>query len=106
MNGNCDMSIIDDLESEDMVEGSKIALTAKGQSYGRQLISAHRLTERLLYDVLGGDFESGACEFEHTVTPELVNSSALSATPNGYRMRINQNAYGYPFTAYLLLGNA
>ena len=28
----------------------------------------------MLYDVLGGDFESGACEFEHTVTPELVDS--------------------------------
>ena len=33
--------------------------------------------ERLLYDVLGGDFESGACEFEHTVTPELVDSICI-----------------------------
>ncbi|MHC4123329.1 MAG: metal-dependent transcriptional regulator [Planctomycetota bacterium] len=81
MNGNCNMNIIDELESEDMVEisteSSKIALTARGQGYGRQIIRAHRLAERLLYDVLGGDFESGACEFEHTVTGELVDSICI-----------------------------
>ena len=33
-----------------------------------------RLAERLLYDVLGGEFESGACEFEHMVTLEVVDS--------------------------------
>ena len=78
MNGKLDSDIIDELSSEDMVElsagGSKITLTAKGQDYGKQIIRAHRLAERLLYDVLGGDFESGACEFEHIVTPELVDS--------------------------------
>ncbi|MHC4544188.1 MAG: metal-dependent transcriptional regulator, partial [Planctomycetota bacterium] len=42
-----------------------------------QLIRAHRLAERLLYDILGGDFESGACEFEHTVTGELVDSICI-----------------------------
>ncbi|MHC4075111.1 MAG: metal-dependent transcriptional regulator [Planctomycetota bacterium] len=81
MNGNCDMSIIDELESEDMVdlsaEDSKIRLTARGADYGRRIIRAHRLAERLLYDVLGGDFESGACEFEHMVTPELVDSICI-----------------------------
>jgi len=51
-----------------------IALTEKGQDHARQIIRAHRLAERLLYDVLGGDYESGACEFEHIVTPELVDS--------------------------------
>lgn len=78
MNGNYDSAIIDELSSEDMVEltedGDKIALSVKGEEYATQLIRAHRLAERLLYDVLGGDFESGACEFEHTVTPELVDS--------------------------------
>ena len=78
MNGNMDSSIIDELSSEDLVElsadGSKIKLTKKGEDYGRQIVRAHRLAERLLYDVLGGDFESGACEFEHIVTPELVDS--------------------------------
>ncbi|MFC1675479.1 metal-dependent transcriptional regulator [Planctomycetota bacterium] len=78
MNGNMDFEIIDELSSEDMVElfadRTKIKLTAKGQECGSQIIRAHRLAERLLYDVLGGDFEPGACEFEHIVTPELVDS--------------------------------
>ncbi len=81
MNSKLDSDIIDELSSEDMVElsaeGSKITLTAKGQDYGKQIIRAHRLAERLLYDVLGGDFESGACEFEHTVTGELVDSICI-----------------------------
>lgn len=75
---NFDVTIIDQLVSEDMVKlpqiDTKIALTEKGLNYTRQIIRAHRLAERLLYDVLGGDFESGACEFEHIVTPELVDS--------------------------------
>ena len=78
MNSKLNSAIIDELASEDMVElsadGSKIKLTKKGTDYGSQIIRAHRLAERLLYDVLGGDFESGACEFEHIVTPELVDS--------------------------------
>jgi DtxR family Mn-dependent transcriptional regulator len=81
LNENFDGAIIDQLSSEDMVElteqGSKIALTRKGEDYARQLIRAHRLAERLLNDVLGGDYESGACEFEHTVTPELVDSICI-----------------------------
>lgn len=78
VDGNMDTSIIDELSSEDLVElsvdGSKIKLTKKGEDSGRRIVRAHRLAERLLYDVLGGDFESGACEFEHIVTPELVDS--------------------------------
>ncbi len=78
---NFDAAIIDKLSSEDMVElteqGSKIALTKKGEDYARHLIRAHRLAERLLYDVLGGDYESAACEFEHTVTAELVDSICI-----------------------------
>ena len=83
--------IIDELASEDIVEltqGDKVALTKKGADCAQQLIRAHRLAERLLYDVLGGDFESGACEFEHTVTPELVDSICIllghpKACPHG-----------------------
>ena len=81
MNEGYDAAIIDELSSEDMVQLSQdnntIALTEKGTGYARQLIRAHRLAERLLYDVLGGDFEAGACEFEHTVTPELVDSICI-----------------------------
>jgi len=92
MNDSFEADIIDELISEDMVElaeeENKISLTEKGADYARQLIRAHRLAERLLYDVLGGDFESGACEFEHTVTPELVDSICIllghpNACPHG-----------------------
>jgi len=92
LNDSFDANIIDELISEDMVElaeeENKISLTEKGQDYARQLIRAHRLAERLLYDVLGGDFESGACEFEHTVTPELMDSICIllghpKACPHG-----------------------
>ena len=92
MDDSFEANIIDELISEDMVElaeeENKIILTEKGADYARQLIRAHRLAERLLYDVLGGDFESGACEFEHTVTPELVDSICIllghpKACPHG-----------------------
>jgi len=70
--------IVDELSSEGLVKltdrDTKITLTQKGEDGARRLIRAHRLAERLLYDILGGEFESGACEFEHTVTPELVDS--------------------------------
>jgi DtxR family Mn-dependent transcriptional regulator len=81
MNEGYDFDIIEELVAEEMVELSeekdKIELTKMGEGYSRQLIRAHRLAERLLHDVLGGDFESGACEFEHTVTPELVDSICI-----------------------------
>jgi DtxR family Mn-dependent transcriptional regulator len=81
MKDNFDSGMIDELSSEDMVElsdnGTKIAFTPKGLEYGTQIIRSHRLAERLIYDVLGGDFESGACEFEHIVTGELVDSICI-----------------------------
>jgi DtxR family Mn-dependent transcriptional regulator len=76
-----DDDITNELLSDDLVQLSEdnnsITLTKKGEDYTRQLIRAHRLAERLLHDVLGGDYESGACEFEHTVTPELVDSICI-----------------------------
>ncbi len=72
-----DAGIIDELLSEDLVkltdDNNKIVLTKKGEDDARRIIRAHRLAERLIYDVLGGEFESGACEFEHTITTELVD---------------------------------
>lgn len=76
-----DADITNELLSDGLVQLSEdnnsITLTKKGEDYARQLIRAHRLAERLLHDVLGGDYESGACEFEHTVTPELVDSICI-----------------------------
>ena len=81
MGENFDSDIIDELLSENLVEltenNSKIILTREGEDYARRIIRSHRIAERLIYDVLGGEFESGACEFEHTVTPELVDSICI-----------------------------
>ncbi|MHC4640969.1 MAG: metal-dependent transcriptional regulator [Planctomycetota bacterium] len=81
MDVSYDPDVIEELVYEDMVEltegENEITLTKKGEDYAQQLIRAHRLAERLLHDILGGDYESGACEFEHTVTPELVDSICI-----------------------------
>ena len=73
--------IINELSSERLVEldvnSAKITITNSGEGQARQLIRAHRLAERLLYDVMGGDFETGACEFEHIITPKLVDSICI-----------------------------
>jgi len=60
-----------------VIDGSKISLTDKGFAQAEQIIRRHRLAERLLTDVLGmqlDDIEVGACEFEHVLAPELVES--------------------------------
>jgi len=81
MSGHYEAGIIEELVAEDITQltpdGLKISLTKKGLDYGRQIIRAHRLAERLIYDALGGNFESGACEFEHVVTTELVDSICI-----------------------------
>jgi DtxR family Mn-dependent transcriptional regulator len=51
-----------------------IELSEKGREYTRKLIRSHRLAERLVHTVLGEVHETGACEFEHIVNPELVDS--------------------------------
>ena len=55
-------------------EDKKVFLTEMGKENARQIVRAHRVAERLINDVLGEEYESGACEFEHTVNPELVDS--------------------------------
>jgi len=78
---NFKTEIVDDLLSENLVNltqnNKKIFLTEKGVDYARQIIRAHRIAERLIYDILGSEFESGACEFEHIVTTELVDSICI-----------------------------
>jgi len=78
MGDDFNAKILDNLAEEQLIElhkgKNKVQLTDTGKASSRRLIRAHRIAERMLYDVMGGDFESGACEFEHTVTPELVDS--------------------------------
>jgi len=52
--------------------GEEISLTAAGSAHAERLIRAHRIGERLIHDVLGREFESGACEFEHILNTEIV----------------------------------
>ncbi|MEE8399640.1 MAG: metal-dependent transcriptional regulator [Desulfobacterales bacterium] len=77
LNGSYDTPIIEELASENLAELSaednRIALTNKGEDKARRVIRAHRIGERLIYDVFGGEFEPAACEFEHTITAELVD---------------------------------
>lgn len=62
-------------ESGSISEGAwEIEFTETGQERARLLIRSHRLAERLINDVLGGDYETGACEFEHIIDIGLVNS--------------------------------
>jgi DtxR family Mn-dependent transcriptional regulator len=59
------------------LEGKKITLTPKGYEESKQIVRCHRLAERLLVDVLGmlpKETEKGACEFEHILAPEIVES--------------------------------
>ncbi len=75
-----DRGMIDELLSEGLVEVSennRISITEKGETPARQIIRAHRLGERLIYDVLGDRFEAGACEFEHIVETGLVDSVCI-----------------------------
>lgn len=73
-----DNSVVEELLSENLVklteDFGRINLTIEGEDYARRIIRAHRLAEKLVCDVLGGEFESGACEFEHIANTELVDS--------------------------------
>ncbi len=55
-------------------EGDMVLLTDKGETIGRKLVRLHRLTERLLSDVLGMEeevYEKVACRVEHLIPEEL-----------------------------------
>ncbi len=77
MASDFDRKFIEELSMDGLVvftDGeSNIGLTVDGESQARQIIRAHRIGERLLFDVFGEEFEKGACEFEHTKTIELVD---------------------------------
>jgi DtxR family Mn-dependent transcriptional regulator len=73
---NFEQDVLDEILGEGIVQlaDGRISLTEKGNSYTRKLIRSHRLAERLVHDVLGVEFEKGACEFEHILNPDLVDS--------------------------------
>ncbi len=61
-------------------DGEKIILTEKGKEAAKGIVRRHRLAERLMVDVLGKevrDTEKAACEFEHVLAPELVESICI-----------------------------
>jgi DtxR family Mn-dependent transcriptional regulator len=68
--------LVGELERDGLVRSGKetISLTEKGRDFTRRLIRSHRIAERLVHDVLGVEFEAGACEFEHIVNADLVDS--------------------------------
>lgn len=74
-------AIVDALLQDGLVEMDEghdsITLTQKGEGKARSIVRAHRLAERLLFDVIGRNIEDAACEFEHMVTPELVDSICI-----------------------------
>ena len=70
--------ILEELRDDGLIkldtDGTEIGLTVSGMEYAQKLIRAHRIGERLIHDVLGGDFEVGACELEHIMNTGLVDS--------------------------------
>jgi DtxR family Mn-dependent transcriptional regulator len=71
--------IIRQLTEQQLIQlhGDKIELTPQGRDQAKQIVRCHRLAERLLADVLGmqlKEMEQGACEFEHILAPEIVDS--------------------------------
>ncbi|KJR44073.1 magnetosome protein Mad30 [Candidatus Magnetoovum chiemensis] len=78
LEGKYDSETIKELSMQSLVtideDSSNIALTEKGMDYACKIVRSHRLAERMLYDVFGRNIEQSACEFEHIITPEIVNS--------------------------------
>ncbi len=62
------------------VDGGNVVLTEMGHETAKAIVRRHRLAERLMVDVLKAkveDTEQAACEFEHILAPELVDSICI-----------------------------
>ncbi|MDH5542405.1 MAG: metal-dependent transcriptional regulator [Nitrospinota bacterium] len=73
---------LDELQKEGVLilGGGKVELTEKGTGLAENIMRRHRLAEVLLTDVLGkapDEIESAACEFEHILAPEIVDSICI-----------------------------
>lgn len=71
--------MIEHMEKEGLIAygGDNVLLTYSGKLNARKIIRRHRLAERLLVDVLNlpmSKIEEAACEFEHMVAEEVVDS--------------------------------
>lgn len=75
LKGRLDDDALDRLEEDGMVrrQGETLSLTERGVARAERLIRTHRIGERLIHDVLGREFESAACEFEHILATEIVD---------------------------------
>jgi DtxR family Mn-dependent transcriptional regulator len=72
-------AVLDTLAAQNLivVEDGRVTLTESGEAEAREIIRRHRLAEILLHQVmdLGEDsVETEACEFEHSLNPEVVDS--------------------------------
>lgn len=82
-NGNASGELLTTMQSLRLItidgagEAARVAMTDAGREHGRRIIRSHRLAERLVCDVLGVSLEvaeEAACEFEHTLSPDLTDS--------------------------------
>lgn len=72
-------SVLDTLKENEYIEivNSNIKFLKKGEEIGKKIIRKHRLTERLLKDILQmtiDEIEEPACKLEHKITDDLEDS--------------------------------
>ena len=89
-------AVLDNLKTEGYIEiqNNKIKFEKKGEEIGKKIIRRHRLTERLLKDILQmtiDEIEEPACRLEHTITEGLEDSICAllghpSVCPHGFEI--------------------
>ncbi|KYC44859.1 MAG: Iron dependent repressor, metal binding and dimerization domain [Candidatus Methanofastidiosum methylothiophilum] len=89
-------SVLNNLEKEGyiQIQNNKIIFLKKGEEIGKKIIRRHRLTERLLKDILQmtiDEIEEPACSLEHTITEGLEDSICTllghpSICPHGFEI--------------------
>lgn len=89
-------SVLNNLEKEGFIDiqDNKIKFQKKGEEIGKKIIRRHRLTERLLKDILQmtiDEIEEPACRLEHTITEGLEDSICTllghpSVCPHGFEI--------------------
>ena len=88
--------VLDNLKKEGYIDikNNNIKFEKKGEEIGRKIIRRHRLTERLLKDILQmtiDEIEEPACRLEHTITEGLEDSICTllghpSICPHGFEI--------------------